>query len=97
MLIDLIVSCGGAFWVLRFDNSRIWGEDLASKNTSAPHPHPVTLAAVLFWAVVLFLLLIDALSVVAIIVCWALFVCLFVLLLYVPSQQLWSLRDGQFT
>ena len=25
------------------------------------------------------------------------FVCLFVLLLYVPSQQLWSLRDGQFT
>ena len=23
--------------------------------------------------------------------------CLFVLLLYVPSQQLWSLRDGQFT
>ena len=24
-------------------------------------------------------------------------VCLFVLLLYVPSQQLWSLRDGQFT
>ena len=22
--------------------------------------------------------------------------CLFVLLLYVPSQQLWSLRDGQF-
>ena len=26
-----------------------------------------------------------------------LFVCLFVLLLYIPSQQLWSLRDGQFT
>ena len=26
-----------------------------------------------------------------------LFVCLFVLLLYVPSQQLWSLQDGQFT
>ena len=24
-------------------------------------------------------------------------VCLCVLLLYVPSQQLWSLRDGQFT
>ena len=24
-------------------------------------------------------------------------VCLFVLLLYVPSQLLWSLRDGQFT
>ena len=24
-------------------------------------------------------------------------VVLFVLLLYVPSQQLWSLRDGQFT
>ena len=23
--------------------------------------------------------------------------CLFVLLLYVPSQQLWSLRHGQFT
>ena len=23
--------------------------------------------------------------------------CLFVLYLYVPSQQLWSLRDGQFT
>ena len=23
--------------------------------------------------------------------------CLFVLLLYVPSQQLWSCRDGQFT
>ena len=23
--------------------------------------------------------------------------CLFVLLLYIPSQQLWSLRDGQFT
>ena len=23
--------------------------------------------------------------------------CLFVLLLYVQSQQLWSLRDGQFT
>ena len=23
--------------------------------------------------------------------------CLFVCLLYVPSQQLWSLRDGQFT
>ena len=23
--------------------------------------------------------------------------CLFVLLLYVPSQQLWSWRDGQFT
>ena len=23
--------------------------------------------------------------------------CLFVLLFYVPSQQLWSLRDGQFT
>ena len=28
---------------------------------------------------------------------WWSFVCLFVLLLYVPSQQLWSLRDGQFT
>ena len=27
----------------------------------------------------------------------ACFVCLFVLLLYVPSQQLWSWRDGQFT
>ena len=27
----------------------------------------------------------------------SLFVCLFVLLLYVPSQQLWSWRDGQFT
>ena len=26
-----------------------------------------------------------------------LFVCLFVCLLYVPCQQLWSLRDGQFT
>ena len=26
----------------------------------------------------------------------SLFVCLF-LLLYVPCQQLWSLRDGQFT
>ena len=25
------------------------------------------------------------------------FVCLFVLLLYVPSQQLWSWQDGQFT
>ena len=25
------------------------------------------------------------------------FVCLFALLLYVPSQQLWSWRDGQFT
>ena len=25
------------------------------------------------------------------------FFCLFVCLLYVPSQQLWSLRDGQFT
>ena len=25
------------------------------------------------------------------------FVCLFVLLLYVPSQQLWSWLDGQFT
>ena len=24
-------------------------------------------------------------------------VCLFVLLLYVPSKQLWSWRDGQFT
>ena len=24
-------------------------------------------------------------------------VCLFVVLLYVPSQQLWSWRDGQFT
>ena len=24
------------------------------------------------------------------------FVCLFVLMLYVPSQQLWSWRDGQF-
>ena len=24
-------------------------------------------------------------------------ICLFVLLLYVPSQQLWSWRDGQFT
>ena len=24
-------------------------------------------------------------------------VCLFVLLLYVPGQQLWSLRGGQFT
>ena len=24
-------------------------------------------------------------------------VCLFVLLLYIPSQQLWSLWDGQFT
>ena len=24
-------------------------------------------------------------------------ICLFVLLLYVPIQQLWSLRDGQFT
>ena len=23
--------------------------------------------------------------------------CLFVLLLYVPSQQLWSWQDGQFT
>ena len=28
-------------------------------------------------------------------VCTCLFVCLF-LLPYVPSQQLWSLRDGQF-
>ena len=28
---------------------------------------------------------------------FCLFACLFVLLLYVPSQQLWSLRDGQFT
>ena len=27
----------------------------------------------------------------------ALAVCLFVLLLYVPSQQLWSWREGQFT
>ena len=27
---------------------------------------------------------------------FCLFVCLF-LLLYVPCQQLWSLRDGQFT
>ena len=27
----------------------------------------------------------------------SLFVCLFVLLLYVPSQQLWSRRDVQFT
>ena len=27
---------------------------------------------------------------------WCWFVCLF-LMLYVPSQQLWSLRDGQFT
>ena len=27
----------------------------------------------------------------------SMFVCLFVSLLYVPSQQLWSLRDGQFT
>ena len=26
-----------------------------------------------------------------------LIVCLFVLLLYVPSQQLWSWRDSQFT
>ena len=26
-----------------------------------------------------------------------LFVCLFVLLLYVPSQRLWSWQDGQFT
>ena len=26
-----------------------------------------------------------------------LFVCLYVLLLYVPSQQLWSWRDGRFT
>ena len=26
-----------------------------------------------------------------------LYVCLFVLLLYVSSQQLWSWRDGQFT
>ena len=26
-----------------------------------------------------------------------LFIFLFVSLLYVPSQQLWSLRDGQFT
>ena len=26
----------------------------------------------------------------------SLFVCLFVLLLYVPSQQLWSWREGQF-
>ena len=25
------------------------------------------------------------------------YICLFVLLLYVPSQQLWSLRDGEFT
>ena len=24
-------------------------------------------------------------------------VCMYVFLLYVPSQQLWSLRDGQFT
>ena len=24
-------------------------------------------------------------------------ISLFVLLLYVPSEQLWSLRDGQFT
>ena len=28
---------------------------------------------------------------------WFRRICLFVLLLYVPSQQLWSLRDGQFT
>ena len=28
--------------------------------------------------------------------CSRVFVCLF-LLLYVPCQQLWSLRDGQFT
>ena len=31
----------------------------------------------------------------AMIVFW--FVCLFILLLYVPSQQLWSWREGQFT
>ena len=31
-----------------------------------------------------------------VLLCISLF-CLFVLLLYVPSQQLWSLRDGQFT
>ena len=33
-------------------------------------------------------------------VCMSLHVCmfnLFALLLYVPSQQLWSLRDGKFT
>ena len=29
--------------------------------------------------------------------CLILFVCLFALLLYVPSQQLWSWWDGQFT
>ena len=28
---------------------------------------------------------------------WTRFLFVFVLLLYVPSQQLWSLRDGQFT
>ena len=28
---------------------------------------------------------------------WFCLFCLFVLLLYVPSQQLWSLRDSQFT
>ena len=30
-------------------------------------------------------------------VCVLFIVCLFVLLLYVPSQQLWSWLDGQFT
>ena len=29
--------------------------------------------------------------------CVCVCVCVCVLLLYVPSQQLWSLRDGQFT
>ena len=30
-------------------------------------------------------------------ICYQSLFVLFVLLLYVPSQQLWSLRDGQFT
>ena len=38
-----------------------------------------------------------ALNTVVLIKVLVMFVCLFVLLLYVPSQQLWSWQDGQFT
>ena len=40
---------------------------------------------------------IDLLFIVAPIVCGVSLFFWLVLLLYVPSQQLWSLRDGQFT
>ena len=39
----------------------------------------------------------QSISILRVVGCYFSFLFLFVLLLYVPSQQLWSWRDGQFT